>query len=166
MSAAKIGVHLKEARKTAGLSSGSAAKKAGITGMSLSRYENDHRLPDAGVLLALARAYGCDLNSLVTGAVGERPAAVPVRGKVMDRTKFELDLSKGPQDLLPIMCDRPGAFAVRVVGSGMQPTAYHDEYLILEKPAPQKFLEVTRGDSPELVRGESIGKLLGVFRKA
>jgi len=166
LNAIKIGTNLKDARKNAGLSSGAAAKKAGITAMSLSRYENDHRQPDAGVLLALAKAYGCDLNTLVLGGSGQAPMAIPVRGRLADRSKFDLDFSKAPIETLSIMSDRPGAFAVRVVGPAMSPMAYHNEYLILEKPGTQEFLEVTRGDAPELVQGQSIGKMLGVFRKA
>lgn len=135
--------------------------------MTLSRYENDHRLPDAGTLLSMAKAYGCDLVVLMTGAGSGRPVPVPVRGKVVDRTKFDLEMEGEPKEVLPFLSDRPGAYAVKVVGSAMQPTAYHGEYLILDTPDSQQFLEITaRGQGVELVSGRSVGQLLGVFRKA
>jgi transcriptional regulator with XRE-family HTH domain len=163
----KIGDHLRAARKAAGLSTEVSAKKLRLSMMSLNRYENNHRLPDASTLLSMAKLYKCELVSLMTGATAtEKPVPVPVRGKMASRLKFDLDLQKEPEEHLPFLTDNPSVYAVKVFGSEMQPAAYHNEYLILERPEAERFLEITRGEHPELVRGRSVGKLLGVFRKA
>lgn len=169
MTSIHIGTHLKAAREAADLSSGDAAKKIGVSPMSMSRYEHSKRLPDAQVLLKMTEVYGCDLVTLMTGvAGGDRPKPIPIRGKLADRTKFELDLKEQPKEFLPLMSDRPGAFAVKVVGNWMKPTAYHGEYLICDSPEEAPFLEVSvrgEGGGLDLVRGRTVGKLLGVYRK-
>jgi transcriptional regulator with XRE-family HTH domain len=164
VSSPKIGENLREAREAAGLSSGDAAEKIGSSAMSLSRYENDHRLPNAEILLRMVKAYGCDLATLITGtARAKQPLPIPVRGRILDRTKFDLYMEKEPSEFLPMLTDRPGVFALKVVGPAFQPIYFDGEFLILEPSEAQESLEIGRG---QMMRGNPIGKLLGVFRKS
>ena len=53
-----IGSRIKQARKSSGMSMRELAKKAGISAMAISKYENEKATPSSGVLLALAKAMG------------------------------------------------------------------------------------------------------------
>ena len=159
-----MGRHLRKAREAAELSSGEAAEKIRVAPMTLSRYENDHRLPDSTTLISMSKAYRCTLASLMTGIAPEnKPRPIPVRGKILDRSRFDLDLKGEPKEFLPVLSEHPGAYAVRVIGPAMQPNYFDGDYLILDMPADEpSFLEISQTGA---VRGRTVGNLLGVFRK-
>lgn len=53
-----IGNRIQQARKASGLSMRELAEKAGISAMSISKYETNKNTPSSGVMLALAKALG------------------------------------------------------------------------------------------------------------
>lgn len=94
------------------------------------------------------------------------PQEIPVRGRFLGRNQFDVDFTRKAEELLPVLTIHPNVYAVKVVGNAMGPTAYDGEYLILEKPQTAQYMEMThQGGGMELVQGESVGKVLGVFRR-
>lgn len=166
---AGIGQHLRAARKKAGLSSEIAAGRLGMSHMSLNRYENDRRRPASSDLLRMAGVYKVSVQALFYGENGLSaviPQGIPVRGKFLGRNQFDVDFTRKPEEVLPVLAIHPRVYAVKVVGSAMGPTAYDGEYLILERPETASFMELAApAGGLELVQGESVGKVLGVFRR-
>lgn len=166
---AGIGQHLRAARKKSGLSSEVAAGRLGMTHTTLNRYENDHREPGASDLVKMAGLYKVAIGALFFGEKGLAaviPQGIPVRGKLLGRDHFDIDFTRQPQELLPILTIHPHVYAVKVEGSAMGPTAYDGEYLILERPETASYLEMAnQAGGLELVRGESVGKVIGIFRR-
>lgn len=60
-----IGVQLRAARKTAGLTQEQLGERISRDAKSVSRWENGHRAPDLGDLLLIADALGVPLADLV-----------------------------------------------------------------------------------------------------
>lgn len=161
------GTPFRDARKRAGLSTKKAAAVLGLSRVTLNRYENGHRAPDVNTLKAMASAYGSDLSALTSGEATEQPIPVQVRGSFVDRTHFRVDFEKDPEESLPFLTCNHGVFALKVIGSGMEPVAHHNEYIILEKPPPTPFLQMSQTDAGlEMIGGESVGKVMGFYRKA
>ncbi len=61
------GVKLREIRTRLGATQKSFAEKLGVSLPYLSQMENNHRPVSAGVVLALAQEFGCDVTELATG---------------------------------------------------------------------------------------------------
>ena len=166
---AGIGQHLRAARKRSGLSSEVAAGRLGMSHMSLNRYENDHREAGSSDLLKMAVLYRVSVAELFLGdaaLTGVVPQQIPVRGKFLGRNQFDVDFTRKADELLPVLTIHPRVYAVKVVGSALGPTAFDGEYLILEKPDTASFMELSApAGGLELVQGESVGKVIGVFRR-
>lgn len=105
-----IGERLKQARRASGMSTRALAERAGVSAMSISKYENDRAMPGSAVLLALAAALGVGTEfffrtrSLALEAVDYRGrhrlsdrAAGQVEGEVLERVERWLEL----RDLMP-----------------------------------------------------------------
>ena len=139
-----------------------------MTHQSLNRYENDHREPVASDLERMAILYKVSIAALFYGnaaPVAIIPREVPVCGKFLSRTCFDVDFNRKADEVLPFHTINPRIYAVKVVGSAMG-VAYDGEYLILEKPVAEKFMDFTMRDGAmEALQGESAGKVVGVFRK-
>lgn len=163
-----IGQHLRSARKKAGLSSEVAAGKLGMTHTTLNRYENNHREPGAADLARMASLYKVRIEALFFGEAAPAavvPQEIPVCGKFLSRTCFDVDFNRKATEFLPIHTINPRFYAVKVVGNAMG-VAYDGEYVILEKPAVEKFMDFTvRDGAMEALQGESAGKVVGIFRR-
>lgn len=164
-----IGKHLRAARKAAGLSSEVASGSLDMTHTTLNRYENDHREPSASDLAKMCKLYRVTFPALFFGEgapLAVAPNQIPVRGSLAGRNQFTVDFSRAPEELLPILTINPSTYAVKVIGNALGPTAFDGEYLILEKPQTAQYMEMThQAGGLELVQGESIGKVIGVFRR-
>lgn len=62
-----FGQRLKSAISSAGLVQADAAEKLDIALPTLSKYINGHRVPDADLVIRVAKLSGCDINWLLTG---------------------------------------------------------------------------------------------------
>ena len=59
-----LAAKLRGKRAEADLNQTQAAERAGVSTVTIVRYENGDTVPDAGVLFKLAEAYGCSPNDL------------------------------------------------------------------------------------------------------
>jgi len=66
MSSVKRGDRLRSAREAVGLRQNEAAGMLGMSNSNLSRYEKGGRLPDADILLKLAKLYHVTIDQLVS----------------------------------------------------------------------------------------------------
>lgn len=160
------------ARKRKGLSSEDASKILGIARPTLSSYENDQVSPQADVLKKMCNAYDCDANTLLgVESKSQAPSAkgIPVMGKIADRSSFQYDFGKEPVEYLPVIATEPDVYGLKVVSNALSPTVFVGEYLIFKKPPAGDYLEMapdgSDGGALELRRGESIGKIFGIYRK-
>ncbi len=71
------GVKLREIRSRLGVTQKSFAKKLGVSLPYLSQMKNNHRPVSAGMVLALAQEFGCDVTEISTGdfAPPEQPCS-------------------------------------------------------------------------------------------
>ena len=67
MDQAKIGRFLKELRKEKKLTQEQLAEKIGVTGRTVSRWENGNNMPDISILIELADLYDTDIRELIDG---------------------------------------------------------------------------------------------------
>jgi transcriptional regulator with XRE-family HTH domain len=67
-----FGARLKQARERAGLSQAELARRSGLSVRNVQNWEQGHREPLAGRLLALARALGVPVESLLVDSVAGR----------------------------------------------------------------------------------------------
>lgn len=58
-------MNIKERRIELGLSQGALAEKAGVTVMSICRYENGKRIPPLDIAVKIAKALGCTVDDLL-----------------------------------------------------------------------------------------------------
>jgi transcriptional regulator with XRE-family HTH domain len=66
---------LKQAREKAGLTQEGLAERTGLPLRSIQNWEQGHRTPRAGVVLALARALNTSAEGLLLALAGAPPAA-------------------------------------------------------------------------------------------
>jgi len=111
--AAILGRRLREARLRAGLDLRDAAARAGISAVSLQKYETARMTPTVHRLAALAGEYGCTTDELLDRAPPEGRIAA---GRVLvDRAKVEAILAaERPEDLVPHLNWRPGMYLALV----------------------------------------------------
>lgn len=89
MDQVKIGNFLKELRKEKALTQEQLAGQFGVSGRTVSRWENGNNMPDISVLVELAEFYGTDIREIING---ERKSedmdkeAKEVLNKVVDYT--------------------------------------------------------------------------------
>lgn len=161
MSKIKIGHHLEAARKMASLSMDDAAKKLGIDRLSLRRYEQDQRSPNAEILLNMARLYKCGIGHLV-GASESNASPIPIAGEVIDAQTFKFN-EEGPyKEFLPI-ADSKDVFALKVVSNALSGIAYTGEYLIIQRHSTPERLAFNL--AAELTKEQPVGKIIGVYRR-
>ncbi|MBO4678686.1 MAG: helix-turn-helix domain-containing protein [Lachnospiraceae bacterium] len=67
MDQAKIGLYLKELRKSKNLTQEELSEKLGVSRRSVSRWETGNNLPDLDLLIELADFYDVDLRDMLTG---------------------------------------------------------------------------------------------------
>ena len=67
MDQAKIGLYLKELRKSKNLTQEELSEKLGVSRRSVSRWETGNNLPDIDLLIELADFYDVDLRDMLTG---------------------------------------------------------------------------------------------------
>ncbi len=67
MDTAKIGRFIAQCRKTTGITQVQLAEKLGVTGKTVSRWENGNYMPDLSLLQPLATELGITLNELLRG---------------------------------------------------------------------------------------------------
>jgi transcriptional regulator with XRE-family HTH domain len=72
---------LRKVRETAGLSQEQAAERAGVSRVSIARFETDARVPTLGVLYKLAEAYAVDVCDLLPKPTEPAPAPEPPKTK-------------------------------------------------------------------------------------
>lgn len=161
---AKIGKNLQDARIDASLSMDAAAAALEISRVTLSRYENDWRDPDAETLARMGHVYKCDVNRLLNGSgAAPRIDKVPVAGTVITNEEFEL--SDGPyKEFLPIYAEE-GVVAVEVLGSSLGSVAYHGEYLLIKRAPAQKERLVFAAHSADVMQQKSAGEIVGTYRR-
>lgn len=63
----KIGNFLKELRKEKAITQEQLAEKFGVSGRTVSRWENGKNMPDISVLVELAEFYGIDIREIIDG---------------------------------------------------------------------------------------------------
>ena len=69
----RIGAFLKTLRKERALTQEQLAEQFGVTGRTVSRWENGNNLPDLAVLVALADYYDVEIRELLNGQRKEAP---------------------------------------------------------------------------------------------
>ena len=69
----KIGAFLKTLRKERALTQEQLAEQFGVTGRTVSRWENGNNLPDLAILVALADYYDVEIRELLNGERKETP---------------------------------------------------------------------------------------------
>ncbi|MBQ5317055.1 MAG: helix-turn-helix transcriptional regulator [Oscillospiraceae bacterium] len=74
MDQAKIGSFLKELRKERSLTQEQLAEKFGVSGRTVSRWENGNNMPDISILVELAEFYGTDIREILAGERSEETA--------------------------------------------------------------------------------------------
>jgi transcriptional regulator with XRE-family HTH domain len=68
---------LKQARERAGLTQEGLAERTGLSLRSIQNWEQAHRTPRIGVVLALAKALGCSAESLLLSLAEGAPPPKP-----------------------------------------------------------------------------------------
>lgn len=63
----KIGSFLRELRKEKGFTQEQLAEKFGVSGRTVSRWENGNNMPDISILVELADYYNVDIRELIDG---------------------------------------------------------------------------------------------------
>ena len=63
----KIGSFLKELRKEKALTQEQLAEKFGVSGRTVSRWENGNNMPDISILVELAEFYDLDIREIIAG---------------------------------------------------------------------------------------------------
>ena len=67
MDQVKIGSFLRELRKEKGFTQEQLAEKFGVSGRTVSRWENGNNMPDISILVELADYYNVDIRELIDG---------------------------------------------------------------------------------------------------
>ncbi len=126
---------LQTERWATGLSQHAAAAEAGISMVSLSRYECSERVPSLEVLTRLASLYRVGVEQLLgLGEVLTRD--IPIQGYVSagtPRDAWEVDLGTVP---VPddVLHDHPKCFALQISGNSLERDAIGDGDLVVVDP--------------------------------
>ena len=133
---------IKSARKKAGLTQVTLAKKLGIAYPTLNKYERGHRTPDASLLNRMAKMLGCNPGWLLSGenlnidvqSVSEAItlSQTPVLNNVPDNFPESVHEETTEYISLPDLPD--GSYSLIVKDDSMSPAIKENDYVVF-KPA-------------------------------
>ena len=90
----KIGACLHELRKEKGLTQAQVAERFGVSGKTVSRWENGVHMPDLEILLEIADFYEIDLRALLNGEAEKDKTAPEMPAEVKDAVQEAAEYSE------------------------------------------------------------------------
>ena len=100
----KIGRFLKALRREKGLTQEALAERLGVTGRSVSRWENASSLPELSLLMELADFYGVELREILDGERMQKNMDKKIEETAVRVCRFVLSRLHGAGAVRPCRC--------------------------------------------------------------